>query len=95
MVALNRAIVIGQVGGPEEGLRALDDIDTAGREQLDGYPFFAAARGEFHRRAGRLAEAAVHLRAALAEARNPSEARQLEQKLVRLENEPGSGRGDS
>lgn len=83
IVALNRAIAVGQARGPEAGLAALDAID--GRERLDAYPFFAAARGEFHRQAGRRSEAAAEFRRALAAARNPSEAKVLEGKLASCE----------
>ncbi len=81
IVALNRAIAVGQAHGPEAGLRALDTIEK--RERLDDYPFFAAARGEFLRQAGRLAEAASEFTRALAIARNPSETQLLEAQLAR------------
>jgi RNA polymerase sigma-70 factor (ECF subfamily) len=82
IVALNRAIAIGYARGADEGLRALDAIE--GRERLEDYPFLAAARAEFLRRAGRRDEAAAELRRAIEAARNPSEAELLESKLAAL-----------
>jgi RNA polymerase sigma-70 factor (ECF subfamily) len=79
VVALNRAIVIGQLRGPDAGLAALDEIEAG--ERLDAYPFFFAARGELQLAAGRGDEAAAAFRRALGLARNPAEARVLEGKL--------------
>ena len=59
-------------------LAALRAIPEAG---LEGYPFFAAAMGEMHRRAGRLAEAADQYRSAMAQARSPAEAEVFRQRL--------------
>jgi RNA polymerase sigma factor (sigma-70 family) len=79
IVALNRAIALGQVDGPEAGLAALLAIPGDG---LAGYPFFAAAMGEMHRRAGRPQQAAEHYRAAIALARSPAEADVFRQRLA-------------
>lgn len=79
MVALNRAIAIGQVAGPDQGLRELENIPDAGK--LASYPFYAAAQGELHRQAGRFDQAQVYLEAALRLARNPAETQFLERKL--------------
>ncbi|MDJ0924588.1 MAG: sigma factor [Acidimicrobiia bacterium] len=49
VVALNRAIAIGEVEGPEEGLAAIDDIAP----DLDGYHLMHATRGTLLRRLGR------------------------------------------
>jgi RNA polymerase sigma-70 factor (ECF subfamily) len=57
VVALNRAIAVGQVHGPEEGLLELERIP--GLPRLKEYPFYPAAQGEFHRLAGRSREAQV------------------------------------
>ena len=53
MVALNRAIAVGEVQGAESALAALDSIG----DELDGYHLLHAARGTMLRRLGRLAEA--------------------------------------
>ncbi len=82
IVALNRAIALGQVDGPEAALAALLAIPRAG---LAGYPFFAAALGEMHRRAGRREEAAEQYRTAIAQARSPAEAEVFRQRLASCE----------
>jgi RNA polymerase sigma-70 factor (ECF subfamily) len=79
IVALNRAIAIGQASGPDAALHALRAIE---RESLSGYPFLDAAIGEMHRRAGRMAEAANCYRRSLSEARNPAEADLIRQRLA-------------
>jgi|HubBroStandDraft_1064217.scaffolds.fasta_scaffold63247_1 RNA polymerase sigma factor (sigma-70 family) len=79
IVALNRAIAVGQVDGPEAALAALLAIPKGG---LTGYPFLAAAVGEMHRRAGRPREAAEQYRKAIAQARSPAEAELFRQRLA-------------
>jgi RNA polymerase sigma factor (sigma-70 family) len=79
IVALNRAIAIGQAFGPEKGLVALNAIEDL--EKLKDYPFYPAALGEFHRLAGRTKEAREYFEKALQLARNPSEIKFLERKL--------------
>lgn len=83
VVALNRAIAIGQRDGPEDGLRALREIEDAGR--LASYPFHPAALGEMELRRGDVDAARTHFRAALGMARNPAERRFLERRLERCE----------
>jgi len=80
VVALNRAIAVGQAEGPEAGLSELDAIPDL--VKLKQYPFYPAARGELHRRAGRRDEARRCFEAALRLARNPAEAAFLERKLA-------------
>jgi RNA polymerase sigma-70 factor (ECF subfamily) len=80
VVALSRAIAIGKADGPERGLRALDEI--AGADVLEGYPFFAAARGEFSLAVGRAEEALRHFAVAMKAARNPNERAFLERRLL-------------
>lgn len=79
IVALNRAISIGQLEGPERGLEELRRIED--RERLASYPFFPAARGELYLRAGNREAARESFRAALRLARGPTEARFFEQRL--------------
>jgi RNA polymerase sigma-70 factor (ECF subfamily) len=79
IVALNRAIAVGQVDGPEVALAALLAIPQDG---LAAYPFFAAALGEMYRRAGRPKEAAEQYRCAIAQARSPAEAELFRQRLA-------------
>jgi RNA polymerase sigma factor (sigma-70 family) len=79
IVALNRAIAVGQAQGPEKGLEELEKIPDL--PKLRNYPFYPASQGEFHRLAGRKEEARGYFESALKLARNSSEARFLERKL--------------
>jgi RNA polymerase sigma-70 factor (ECF subfamily) len=67
VVALNRAVAVAEVEGPEAALTLVDGLD------LDGYYLFHAIRAEFLRRLGRNAEAALAYGAALARTENASE----------------------
>jgi len=78
VVALNRAIAIGQRDGPERGLDALDAIDDA--ERLARYPFYPAARGEFEQGRGDLEAASRDFATAATLARNATERRFLEKR---------------
>ncbi len=80
IVALNRAIAVGQRDGPEGGLAEIRTI--AGVDHLASYPFYHAALGDFEFRSGRLEIAREHFRTAQALARNPME-RQFLQKRVK------------
>lgn len=71
VVALNRAIAVGQHKGPERGLEEVRAI--AGGEDLLGYPFYWATLGEFESRAGRQSLALPHFQKAEALARNSFE----------------------
>lgn len=79
VIALNRAIAIGQREGPEKGLAAIRSI--AGRERLQRYPFFPIALGEYEFQCGRHGAAREHFAAALTLARNPVEQRFIEQRI--------------
>jgi RNA polymerase sigma-70 factor (ECF subfamily) len=78
IVALNRAIAIAQVSGPERGLEEIRSI--ADGERLEKYPFYAAAMGEMEFRLGRFAEAEKYFREALELARSPMERKFLEKR---------------
>jgi RNA polymerase sigma-70 factor, ECF subfamily len=67
VVALNRAVAVAEVEGPEVALRLIDDLD------LDRYYLFHAIRAELLRRLGRNAEAAVAYDAAIAGCQNAAE----------------------
>ncbi|AKV04488.1 RNA polymerase sigma-70 factor, ECF subfamily [Labilithrix luteola] len=82
VVALNRAIAVGQLEGPERGLEALDAI--AGKERLADYPFYPAAVAEFSLRLGRMSEARRSFEEAFALARNDAERRFLRKRLERI-----------
>jgi RNA polymerase sigma-70 factor (ECF subfamily) len=82
VTALARAIVVGQVHGPDAGLAALAAIPEP--ELLRSYPFYFGAAAELHGRAGRREEARAGWRRALAVARNPSEIELIERRLLAL-----------
>jgi RNA polymerase sigma factor (sigma-70 family) len=63
VVALNRAVAVGFACGADAGLAALDAL--AGEPQLAGYSYLPAARADFLRRLGRVAEARLAYGAAL------------------------------
>lgn len=71
IVALNRAVALGNAFGPEEGLAEIGKIPDA--ERLRDYPFYEAALGEFHLIAGRPGEAVKHFERAIELARSPAE----------------------
>jgi RNA polymerase sigma-70 factor (ECF subfamily) len=79
VVALGRAIAIGEDEGPGRGLDAIREI--ADRDRLVAYPFYYAALGEFELRNGRHDIAAEHFRAALSDARNPTEREFFERRV--------------
>jgi RNA polymerase sigma-70 factor (ECF subfamily) len=79
VVALNRAIAIAELEGPDEGLRAIAAID--GADRLRDYPFHAAARGELELRRGRREVARTYFEAALRLARNDAERSFLQRRL--------------
>jgi RNA polymerase sigma factor (sigma-70 family) len=71
VVALNRAIAIGQRDGPAAGVTAVAALD--GNARLEPYPFFHAALGEFLFDDGRALEALERFDRALSLARNLDE----------------------
>jgi RNA polymerase sigma-70 factor (ECF subfamily) len=75
VVALNRAIAIAQLEGPQRGLEEIHAI--VDRERLAEYPFYSAALGELELRSGRPETAREHFAHALALSRNPMERRFL------------------
>ncbi len=79
VVALNRAIAVAQLDGPERGLIELHGID--GRERLAAYPFYPAAIAELELRRGDRAAAREGFRVAIGLARNAAERRFLELRL--------------
>ncbi len=79
IVALNRAIAVAQLEGPERGLQEIRAIEDSGR--LASYPFYPATLGELEYRRGKYKAARKHFEEALALARNPMERRFLEQRV--------------
>jgi RNA polymerase sigma-70 factor (ECF subfamily) len=72
VVALNRAVALGEVRGAAAGLAAVDELRTPGGG-LDRYYLFHAARADLLRRLGRDEEAAAVYDAARALTANPVE----------------------
>ena len=67
VVALNRAVAVAEVEGPDAALALVDGLD------LDGYHLFHAIRADLLRRLGRNAEAALAYEAAIARTENAAE----------------------
>ena len=88
IVALNRAIAVGQVDGAQRGLEAIDAI--AQRHRLEAYPFYYAARAELELRRQNNAVAREHFQSALAFARNSLEQRFLENRLATVAAQPST-----
>jgi RNA polymerase sigma-70 factor (ECF subfamily) len=86
VVALNRAIAIGQRDGAERGLDELAAIED--RDRLSRYPFYPAAMGELELRRGNGETARHHFEVALKLVRNPTERRFLEKRLRDTTNSP-------
>jgi RNA polymerase sigma-70 factor (ECF subfamily) len=76
VVALNRAVAVGQAGRPEDGLALVDRIDG-----LERYHLLHAVRADFLRRLGRHVEARDEYARALELTRNPAEREFLRQRL--------------
>jgi len=77
VIALNRALALAELRGPETGLAAVDPLG----DRLDGYHLFHAARGELLRRLGRHEEARQADRRALALTDNPAEQQLLRERI--------------
>ena len=82
VVALNRAVALAEVDGPEAALAELDELGRDGR--LASYHYLPAARAALLRRLGRRAEAADAYRAALELASNEAERDFLARRLAAL-----------
>jgi RNA polymerase sigma factor (sigma-70 family) len=83
IVALNRAIAVAQLEGPERGLDAIAEIGDCRR--LERYPFYHAALGELEQRRGVSALAREHFRTACELARNRAERRFFEGRAAACE----------
>jgi RNA polymerase sigma-70 factor, ECF subfamily len=78
VVALNRAVAVAEVEGPETALALIDELD------LDGYHLFHAIRADLLRRLGRAAEAAAAYGAAIDLTENAAERDFLERNRSEL-----------
>jgi len=75
IVALNRAIAIGELDGPAQALAILDELE------LNDYHLFHTARADLLERLGRVDEAAAALERALPLATNAAERNHIEGRL--------------
>lgn len=82
VVAMNRAIALGEVNGPDEALAELDSIG----DKLVGYRLWHAARGSYLAEVGRTDEAQTSYQTALELATTDGERSHLTAELRRLQN---------
>ena len=78
IAALNRAVAVAEVEGPDAALAIVDELD------LDGYHLFHAIRADFLGRLRRYPEARRAYEAAIARAENEAERAFLQRKLQRV-----------
>jgi RNA polymerase sigma-70 factor (ECF subfamily) len=81
VVALNRAVAVGEVSGPHAALTLVDGLD------LDQYYLLHAVRADLLRRLGRVSEAIAACEAAAARTDNSAERKLLERRIVALRGE--------
>jgi RNA polymerase sigma-70 factor (ECF subfamily) len=89
VVALNRAVAVSMVDGPQTALAEIERLDQDGR--LAGYQYLPAIRADLLRRLGRHEEAAAAYRAALDLATNEAESEFLRTRLAEVV-DPAPGR---
>ena len=82
VVALNRAVALAMVAGPEPALAEVEALERDGR--LAGYRYLPSTKADLLHRLGRDAEAVTAYRAALALTGNAAEQEFLEQRLSAL-----------
>jgi RNA polymerase sigma-70 factor (ECF subfamily) len=80
VVALNRAVALAMVDGPEPALAEVETLERDGR--LAGYRYLPSTKADLLHRLGRDAEAVVAYQAALALTDNAAEQEFLEQRLA-------------
>jgi RNA polymerase sigma-70 factor, ECF subfamily len=82
VVALNRAVAVAMVAGPEAGLAAVAEAERGGR--LAGYRYAAATRADLLRQLDRVPEARAAYQEALALADNAAERAFLQHRLAEM-----------
>lgn len=85
IVALNRAVAVAELHGPQSGLEAVAAIGN--RQKLSSYYLLYAVQGELEARQNRPAAAAEHFRMALKLTETKSEKQFLAKKLAALESQ--------
>ncbi len=78
IVALNRAVAVAELDGPDVALAIVDSLD------LDGYHAWHATRADLLRRLGRSPEARAEYDAAIAATQNPAETAYLTRRRAHL-----------
>ncbi|KQV74467.1 RNA polymerase subunit sigma-24 [Aeromicrobium sp. Root344] len=78
IIALNRAVAVAELDGPDVALAIVDSLD------LSGYHAWHAARADLLRRLGRSAEARTEYDAAIAATQNPAETAYLSRRRAHL-----------
>jgi RNA polymerase sigma-70 factor (ECF subfamily) len=78
VVALNRAVAVAEVDGPDAAFALVDELD------LDGYHLYHAIRADLLRRLGRQSEAAEAYAAAISRTENAAEREFLQRHLAAL-----------
>jgi predicted RNA polymerase sigma factor len=86
VVALNRAVALANVHGPQAGLDALGSI--RGRKELNNYYLLYAVRGEFAAQSGDFESAAADFKKSLELAGLESERAFLAERLLACQNKP-------
>lgn len=86
VIALNRAVALARVQGPEQGIAAVESI--LDRQPLDGYHLFHAVLGELEAQRQHFQTAAGHLRTALQLAHMTSERTLLSRRIEECEQQP-------
>jgi RNA polymerase sigma-70 factor (ECF subfamily) len=86
VVALNRAVAVGELLGPEAALVALEAL--GGELSMRRYGPYEAARGEMLRRLGRLPEARVHFQRSAERAASEPVRRFLERRIRECTSDP-------
>ncbi len=79
VLALNRAVALAEVRGPQAGIAAVNAIPDL--KSLESYYLFHAVRGDLELQLNRLPIAAAHFQRALELAEVPQERKFLEKRL--------------
>lgn len=90
VVALNRAVAVAMLEGPDAGVALLEGLSS--HKAIQNYHLFHAALADLHRRAGRQEQARVAYERALSLASQAQEKRFIEKQLTRLDQSDGQKR---
>lgn len=91
IVALNRAVAVGEAQGPAAGLAALEAAARlAGDATLAGYHLFPSVRGDLLLKLGRFTEARAEIQRAITLTKNLREQELLTERLQKIEQASGA-----